>query len=569
MSIGKRIAHLFLFTAPPFVLLIVFVQMGLLPDFMIRFFNRVLVALIDSLAEMPLWIFLALALILTGSLILAVQFGSWWGSFFETFDSWKIKRARNRRSKNGLVLGLTADRRKPLFISNNQRAEHILVLGSTGTGKTTTVLEPAIFSDIMAGRQMIFITAKEEPDFVQRLFGYAAQANRLADLRFFSLSNSSPSHSFNPLLDGDPASLRDLLMEAFTWDNTYYRDQSKSALFYVLTAMRETGRLLTLRDLYYAFTEKGCLEILSEMVKNPEVKHHLRSYSGDWNHFREDVKGLAANLEDYTTPQLRGRLCQTGADIQLVEAYKKGRILIFVLNSLQYGETARRLGRLIIQNIRYLSGLINSRVKHRPLVPVYIDEFHHFVYPEFFSMIAQCRSANISVTLSTQSFSDLKGSGWDITSQVIQNTNTKIIFRQNDADSADLTARLAGTRTVDRITEQVEKRLLFGQTKTGLGSLKSEEEFIIHPNQIRTLPFGQAACLIQGEARLIRSYPVDRRTNSHFDFAQIQSIEKDSSKKENSLDLYNRWVARREEEKGQGIRRPRIRKKEGGEIEQP
>ena len=464
-----------------------------------------------------------------------------------------LSKAKRREGPGDYLLGFSVDKRKPQYLDDDLRSEHLLVLGSTGTGKTTSALEPAIKSDIERGRGLIFITAKDDQDFLKRAFSYATEAGRGGDVQIFTLSDTPKSDSYNPLSSRDETALRDLCMEAFDWDNAYYRDQAKSALLYVFSAMVESGKAFTLMDLYYAFTEKGCLDLLCEMATDSRIKHHLKSYSDDWKTFRDNMRGLAANLEDYTTRKLAGILCTADPDIDLVDIYKQNKIAIFVLNSLQYGETARRLGKMLIQDIRLLSGSVMEEGR-APFFPVYIDEFHHFVYPEFFSMVAQCRSANIGIMLSTQSFADMKGIGWDITTQVVQNTNTKLILRQNDADSAEYAARLAGTRTTEFVTDQLEDRVIFGQKRTGLSSVRAQEEFVIHPNMLRSLEKGQAALIHHGRAQVVAlnramppekcSDPNDRRTVR----GESNSIP--------PLDLYGQWRGREESRKGSGIRRP-------------
>lgn len=164
-------------------------------------------------------------------------------------------------------------------------------------------------------------------------------------------------------------------------------------------------------------------------------------------------------------------------------------------------------------------------------------------------MVAQCRSANIGLTLSTQSFSDLRGDGWDISTQVVQNTNTKLILRQNDAENAEFAAKLAGTQPVDSVTEQVEKKWLLGRIPTGLGSVRTAEEFVIHPNLIRTLPTGQAAVIIRGHADVLQLGQV-KGPETYFDVSELQREPVAGNDHQESLDLYGRWRAGQDEKPG-------------------
>lgn len=471
--------------------------------------------------------------------------------FYILFHLWRAK-ADDKEASRSLVLGRSLTSKRPVMIADAKRPEHILALGSTGTGKTTSVIEPAIQSDIDKGNGLFFMTAKDDPAFIDRVYSYAASRGRAGDVRIFTLSDAPRTDSYNPILGSDAMALRDLCMEAFTWDNPYYRDQARSALLYVLSALVETGKNFSLKDLYYIFTQKECLDALAEMVSDPRTKQHLRSYSDDWKQHRENNRGLAANLEDYTTDRLAPRVCAYAPGIDLMDSYVKKHIVLFVLNSLQYGETARRLGRMVVQNLRYLAGKIAERGS-ATFYPVYIDEFHHFIFPEFFSVVAQCRSSNIGLMLSTQSFADFKGDGWDITTQVVQNTNTKVILRQNDSQSAEHAAGLAGTHTVTKLTRQVESSML-AMSNTGLGSDRDVEEFVIHPNTIRSLRAGRAAIIREGRADVVDLYRAAAPQSQRNPNERAEIVRKIEDQE--GIDIYGRWKAIETATAGEGIRRP-------------
>lgn len=389
--------------------------------------------------------------------------------------------------------------------SEKLRSEHCLVLGATGSGKTTTVIERFMKGDIESGRGLFFMTAKEEQGLLDRVLSYATDCGRAKDLQIFTLSNFPQSQIYNPLSSQDAMELRDMLFYSFEWDNPYYREQSKSALLNVISALTEIGKSFSLMDLYYLFTDKNAMERLASEVTNDHSRYHLDRYIQDWKVFTKNIHGLVANLEDYTNKRICSRLSNEQSDIDIMEAYRQNKIVIFILNSLQYGESAKCLGKMVLQNLRVLAGNIAaSREGQFKFFPVYVDEFHHFIYPQFFSMIAQCRSSNIGLMLSTQSFSDLKNDDMDIVTQVIQNTNTKIILRQNDADSAELVAKLAGTKTVDFHTVQYENTLTWGEQATGMGTVKQEEEFVIHPNVIKKMCTGEAVVIVKGVTRLVQ-----------------------------------------------------------------
>jgi hypothetical protein len=75
---------------------------------------------------------------------------------------------------------------------------------------------------------------------------------------------------------------------------------------------------------------------------------------------------------------------------------------------------------------------------------------------------------------------------------VLQNTGTKLIFRQLDHGNAELSANLGGTyETVERTTQLMSEGLL-GTSATGMESERPIDKYIGHPNVLKTLRTGRA-----------------------------------------------------------------------------
>lgn len=66
---------------------------------------------------------------------------------------------------------------------------------------------------------------------------------------------------------------------------------------------------------------------------------------------------------------------------------------------------------------------------------------------------------------------------------------------------AELISGMAGTRTVWKNTRQTE-RMFFVEVDSGNGTKREAEEFVIHPNLIKTLQVGKCVC--------IKKYPKSR-----------------------------------------------------------
>lgn len=72
-----------------------------------------------------------------------------------------------------------------------------------------------------------------------------------------------------------------------------------------------------------------------------------------------------------------------------------------------------------------------------------------------------------------------------------ENTANKVVFQVQDSEDVEWFCSLLGTKTVQKETHQAEDGF-FGDTKTGMKSVREVEEYVIHPNEIKKLKLGQA-----------------------------------------------------------------------------
>jgi hypothetical protein len=87
---------------------------------------------------------------------------------------------------------------------------------------------------------------------------------------------------------------------------------------------------------------------------------------------------------------------------------------------------------------------------------------------------------------------------------VMTNTSTLFSFLQKLPKSAETIAGIAGTYKTEKETEQTGEEGLFFKTKekTGMGSIREVEEYLIHPNMIKEL--------MRGECFMVSKYPYSR-----------------------------------------------------------
>ena len=110
------------------------------------------------------------------------------------------------------------------------------------------------------------------------------------------------------------------------------------------------------------------------------------------------------------------------------------------LPTLQYEETAVRLARIILQDLKTVAAHVQTKLpeSERRLMGVVVDEFASFAFPQFAEFLSKARGAGMALLLSHQSLrGDLEKAGEAFFAQVVANTNVKLCMRQDNPDDAE------------------------------------------------------------------------------------------------------------------------------------
>lgn len=431
-------------------------------------------------------------------LLLGVAFG-WRGSQRWWKRKWRLGGRGGDPEK--LFVGLSEDGQAH-YLTQEERNRHVLVAGTTGSGKTEA-LKLLARHDIESGRGLVFVDMKGDRGLAESLFAACVAAGRRDDFLYFTFE-PGPSHRYNALASGDALAKRDRLMSACTWSpEPFYRNEAKAAASRVLGVLDGRGPI-TFQDLYLALDEQGVYSRIARWASDAEFPNFQRDLK-NWSGFWKNTSGLRANLHEFL--QLRDRLCVAHGDIDFREIHARNRVVYFELNSQMRSEAAASVAKLVLEDLKHLSGtLAAGSSSARKSFSVYVDEARNAAYEGFVGFISQCRSAGIGLVLASQSPLDFDGEGGPITLSVTQNTATKLIFCQRDPASASFCAELGGTKETKKRTSQLLDDQIFGSTPTGVVSEREVKEFHVHPDELKALDVGRAY-VIRGNTRaLVRTH---------------------------------------------------------------
>lgn len=414
------------------------------------------------------------------------------------FSVRQMQAARKKVPRNEVFLGRSMKTKRSISLSNEMRKMHTHVVGSTGSGKTDSLILPLLVQDIQCGRGALVMDAKGDRETLNKIFFHIKRAGREKDFLFFSLAYPERSNTYNPLLRGNPTELKDKIISANIWTEEFYKKKSEETLLLLMKSLREAKEEVTFQKLYDLLSNEKKLTDLAKRLRDPHLKDLMINILNKYAVFQKDLAGLTADLGMIAESEFSSLLLQETPQIDLLNAYLNKQIVYFQLNAQGYEETARRFGRIVLQDLKTISNHIQAYLpeEQRAFFPIYVDEFSNFAYEPFIEFLNKARGAHLGITIAHQSLGDLEKTGSHFMKQVLENCNIKVVLRQDDPDSIETYARISGTEKALKDTLQTQEDFL-DKTPTGLGTVREVDEFRLKPNVIRELGRGEAGIIIK------------------------------------------------------------------------
>ncbi|MBF0106934.1 MAG: TraM recognition domain-containing protein [Deltaproteobacteria bacterium] len=429
----------------------------------------------------------------------------------KTFD-------KNRNHGGGVLIGMNKDTKKPAYLYDDERVRHVQVLGSTGFGKTESVLLPMIYNDIRRGRGLIALDAKADENLLKQILVMAQQFGREDDVLIFSPDQPKQSWHYNPLKDNEPTVNMNKLVASLEWSEVFYKHKAESALLTIFRAYEDQKITPTIHNILDGL--KNPKTILTRGFQSAVIEDDFRNFSDAYKKSKDDYAGLIANLEHLCHSEFGAIMSESTHEISIKDAYLGRKIVIIQASTLRFPQTAKILGKLVLNDIQNLCGFIykNMGMSKWRVCPVYVDEFGSFAYEGFADFIRMGRGGGLATTLLHQTMGDLETVGPGFTNQIMGNTNIKIFLKSNDNTTVEEAAKMTGTKELKVHTYQVDQGVFNHMKKTGLGSEINAEEFKIHPNVFRDLKIGEAVLMVSNNNRL------ERIQLDHFNFGDLSEV---------------------------------------------
>ncbi|MGD0104499.1 MAG: TraM recognition domain-containing protein [Rhodopila sp.] len=456
---------------------------------------------------------------------------------------------RPRKAQGRDYLGRERFTRRQIWQSMTASVQHRLLPGTTGAGKTESMISIAVANAIAQGSGCIFVDGKGDPEVHTRILALAHQAGREDDVQVLSFLGGD-SNTTNPFADASADMIREILVGQLNEAG----GEGSSAMFFgravaflgtVAPILRWIGdtkgiridlerirdamelsnivRIAQHREIKFRYGVTSTDEIISLDGCPREYIRGIENYLGDTGGFDlemplkgqksdEPVKQhsyIAMQFTEVFTQWLisLGHIFRVPhGDVDMFDVVLNRRILVVLLPSLKNSDqTTRGLGKYLVAMLKATMGLVlggnlegdyadiieNLPSKAPSAFKTVFDEVGAYATNGMDKMLAMARKLNIEFNLGIQETASVKAALGLKAAAVLGNPNTVIAMRLQEPDTGEMIEKIGGEARVAQISQQPSSR-------DPLGTFQPAEAASILPTRrynwldLRDLKEGQA-----------------------------------------------------------------------------
>ncbi|MGV3598040.1 MAG: type IV secretory system conjugative DNA transfer family protein [Bacteroidota bacterium] len=354
-------------------------------------------------------------------------------------DTQRTKPAPDIALGHTLVLGANIHQgvERLVGISTAQRLRHTHIIGATGTGKSTLLLN-LIIQDIKVGNGIAVLDP--HGDLIETILTHIPE-DRYSDVVLIDPADSEYPIGFNILSahsEIEKEILSSDLVGVFKRLSTSWGDQMNSVLANAILALLESSTGGTLMDLRRFLIEKPFREQFLKTVNDPAIIYYWQK---EYPLLKTNSIGpILTRLDAFLRPKLiRNMVAQKkGLDFEHFLNTKK-IVLIKLSQGLIGTDNSYLLGAFMVAKIHQAAMARQAKaITDRTPFFLYIDEFQYFITESMSSILSGARKFNLGLILAHQDMQQLTRYDSELASSVLSNAGTRICFRVGEQDARKL-----------------------------------------------------------------------------------------------------------------------------------
>lgn len=335
-------------------------------------------------------------------------------------------------------------------IKRDDRRRHMHIIGKTGMGKTSLILNMAV-SDIRNGSGLALVDP--HGDLADSVLDYVPE-HRIKDVVYFNPQDLDYPIAFNVL--GDVAEnqrhiVSDGLVGVFKkiWADSWGPRLEYILRNTILTLLENENS--TLLDIMRILVDKNFRANIVYKMQDPVLKQFwLNEYDGYTDKLLvEAISPIQNKVGQFTSsPLIRNIIGQAKSSINLREIMDQKKILIMNLSKGAVGEGgAQLLGAMMITKMQLAAmSRVDIPESERQDFFAYIDEFQNFSTDSFAEILSEARKYRLSLILAHQYVEQLSEV---VRGAVFGNVGTTIVFRIGAADAEFMEREFTPVLTIE------------------------------------------------------------------------------------------------------------------------
>jgi intracellular multiplication protein IcmO len=456
-------------------------------------------------------------------------------------------------------LGNEAETGQEMWLGIRDLLTHLLVLGTTGSGKTQALVSLA-YNALAAGSGIFYIDPKASSELPMQIWQLARFLGRDDDFRVLNYSAGSDcspgrlTNTNNPFYLGTADALTQLLgslMPPSEGSNSIFADKALaliSGLLYALVDLREKGLTpLSVSVIRDNLSAENCVALLSNPHLSEEAKASLKAalLNCNWVEsvelsrqttffeqygYAQSYFGRALSSLTDTYGHIYGVEC---GEVDFRDVVLNRRILVTLLPSMEKSPAElASLGKITLSAIKTAASVglgVNVEGHEKTVLgslPVHfqgtgpflsiVDEYAAIVTPGFEMLLTQGRGLGLATVVASQDYAGLLEADRKGTQQIVANTTMKIFMKTDDPEKTfGLVKALTGEAPVMNTSgfELKDSSIMSGNWLDNNGAaakMRPRSEFMDLTSHIE----GEAHCVFRGRLVRARMFHANPNLNS-------------------------------------------------------
>lgn len=396
-------------------------------------------------------------------------------------------------AKGIFFLGNEVRSGKEVWLTNSDCRQHFLLLGTTGTGKTESLLGFAS-NAVSWGSGCLFIDGKGDVSTFASFYALARRFGREDDVLVLNYMTGNQdvgagggklrSNTMNPFSHGASDTLTNMivsLMDDVGGDGAMWKGRATAMLTGLMRALiwlRDQNKIdLNVAEIRDHMNLKRIIDLV-DPAKYPElpqpIRYTVKSYLLSLPGFQEEkgYKQGQTTLDQHGYLEMQftrilgsladvyGYIFQTPfGEIDMSDVVLNRRLLLIMLPALEKAsDEIANLGKIVVATLRGMMGstlgseiegswqdVVENRLTKSPSpFIVILDEVGYYMVDGMDLMAAQARSLGFSLVFAGQDLNAMKRISEKVFGSVLGNTRTKVLLGTEDTETMELASKLGG-----------------------------------------------------------------------------------------------------------------------------